>query len=981
VSADRWQRMEELFNEALQRPASERANFLATAVSGDESLRAEVERLLATYTEASEFLEPDSPERAEILRSIEDTLAIGSSLGHYRIEELLGGGGMGIVYRARDTRQGIDVAIKLLRHEALADPAARKRFAQEGRAAATLDHPSIVRVHEVVHEDSLDFLVMEFVNGRTLSALIGAGPLPCRDAVHYGCEVASALEAAHANGVIHRDVKPGNIMITADGAVKVLDFGLCQQSAGGVPSGSTVHTQAGMLLGTVAYMSPEQAQGLPTDERSDIFSFGALLYEMLTGRQAFAEPTTVATLAAILHQEPRLDSRIPTEVQPLLARCLAKKPEARFQTAAALEAALCRLDRALGAGPLKRMLLHAGAVISHRRSRWARWGLAGATLAGAVWLAWNAFNRTARTPVRAILTPDFALSLDPAVSRDGTLLAYASDRAGQRALDIWLQPLPKGDAIRLVHSDFDARSPNFSPDGKTIAFRVDRGAGEICTVPVAGGPVTPVAPRGLRPRFSPDGKWIAYWTGPEGSSDLFSPGVSRVYVVPSKGGAPRLIAPELPAAAYPVWTPDSSALLIPAPADMNVGPQGVAIWVAPVNGSPARQAIAASRFREWRIAGDAANLKLFFQSAFPVGVSDNGGLIIPTPIKHHTEIWEFPLAPRSWTAIGAQRSLTTIPNMPGFPAFGADGAVFFEESAIKASLWALPVDHTKGRPSGSPRELLSCPQNVCMPVLSRDGSTMLVTAAQNSGFASLGVKDLASGRETVLAGDGVDWYAALTSDGRYAFYLEVSGEKLNRPFRLHRVSTAGGRVEVVCEACPLFWDISADGRYVLGTDSKPRRVVLVDLRTGSQTGLLQHPEWSLYRARFSLDGKWVAFTARGGAVGTRILVAPFHPGREHAPAEWIAITPGESQDGPVAWSPRGDALYFASERDGYRCLWIQRLHPSTKRPLGEPQPFQHFHDTRSSLKNITSTWFNFSVARDKIVYELGERTGRIWMTR
>jgi dipeptidyl aminopeptidase/acylaminoacyl peptidase len=245
----------------------------------------------------------------------------------------------------------------------------------------------------------------------------------------------------------------------------------------------------------------------------------------------------------------------------------------------------------------------------------------------------------------------------------------------------------------------------------------------------------------------------------------------------------------------------------------------------------------------------------------------------------------------------------------------------------------------------------------------------------------LGVKDLASGRETVLAGDGVDWYAALTSDGGYAFYLEVSGEKLNRPFRLHRVSTSGGPTEVVCEACPLFWDISADGRYVLGSASKPRQVVLVDLQTGSQTSLLRHPEWSLYRARFSSDGKWVAFTARGGAVGTRILVAPFHPGREHAPAEWIAITPGESQDGPVAWSPRGDALYFASERDGYRCLWIQRLHPSTKRPLGEPQPFQHFHDTRSSLKNITSTWFNFSVARDKIVYELGERTGRIWMTR
>src|SRR5205807_650660 len=250
------------------------------------------------------------------------------------------------------------------------------------------------------------------------------------------------------------------------------------------------------------------------------FSFGSLLYEMLTGRQAFSEPTTVATLAAILHQEPRFDSSISPELQPLLARCLEKDPGQRFQTAADLRAALDRVQRALGRGRLARAALRASAAIWNTRLAWLKWTAAAAGVAGLVWLTWGVVKRSSRAPTQAILTPDYVLSIDPAVSRDGKLLAYASDRAGQGRLDIWLQSLPSGNAIRLMHSDFDARAPSFSPDGKTLAFRLDRGAGEICTVPVSGGPVKRIAPLGLRPRFSPDGKWIAYWTGPEGSSDL-----------------------------------------------------------------------------------------------------------------------------------------------------------------------------------------------------------------------------------------------------------------------------------------------------------------------------------------------------------------------------------------------------------------------------------------------------------------------------
>src|SRR5258708_15072093 len=247
MTAGRWQRMEELFTQALKVPAAERAVFLAEASAGDDSLRVEVERLLSTYGQATQFLEPDSEQRAQVLRSIEDTLLIGSSLGPYRIEALLGGGGMGIVYRARDKRQEMDVAVKVLRQEALADSAARKRFTQECRAAAALDHPCIVRVLEVDEQDGVHFLVMELVAGRTLRDLIAAGPVPFPDTVRYACQVADALAAAHAKGVTHRDIKPANVMITPQGNVKVLDFGLCQWIANRPDGASSTHTHGRMF--------------------------------------------------------------------------------------------------------------------------------------------------------------------------------------------------------------------------------------------------------------------------------------------------------------------------------------------------------------------------------------------------------------------------------------------------------------------------------------------------------------------------------------------------------------------------------------------------------------------------------------------------------------------------------------------------------------------------------------------------------------
>ena len=268
---------------------------------------------------------------------------IGHTLSHYEVLEKLGEGGMGVVYRARDVRLNRPVAIKVLPHDAMADPDRARRFMQEARAASALNHPHIVTVYEVDASNGTDFIVMEYVAGSTLERLIGQQGLTLNDALKYGAQVADALAAAHRAGIVHRDLKPGNVMITERGDAKVLDFGLAKltESAdadaldGTTQMDDRARTEAGTILGTVAYMSPEQAEGKKVDARSDIFSFGSLLYEMVTGRRAFQGETKMSTLSAILQTDPppasAVTKRVPRELDGIIAHCLRKDPDRRFQ--------------------------------------------------------------------------------------------------------------------------------------------------------------------------------------------------------------------------------------------------------------------------------------------------------------------------------------------------------------------------------------------------------------------------------------------------------------------------------------------------------------------------------------------------------------------------------------------------------------------------------------------------------------------------
>ncbi|MFB3829546.1 MAG: protein kinase [Bryobacteraceae bacterium] len=371
---------------------------------------------------------------------------VGKSISHYQILEKLGEGGMGIVYKARDTHLNRPVALKVLPPEKVADPERKRRFVQEAQSASALNHPNIVHIYDIDQQDGVDYIAMEHVQGKTLGELIGRKGLKLGETLKYGVQIAEALAKAHAAGIVHRDLKPANVMVTPDGLVKVLDFGLAKLTeAAPLDEDGTTHTirpatEEGTIVGTVAYMSPEQAEGKRLDARSDIFSFGAVLYEMVTGRQAFQKESKASTLGAIIHKDPEpLGPEVPHDLGKIVARCLHKDPAHRFQHMDDLKVALQELKEESDSGKL----LAAPASRKSRRMAWLFASVAALiVVAGIWWLVSRNASAPPKYQLRQIATGKGASTL-PAVSPDGQYVVYSSDRGGNR--DLWIQPVKGGE--------------------------------------------------------------------------------------------------------------------------------------------------------------------------------------------------------------------------------------------------------------------------------------------------------------------------------------------------------------------------------------------------------------------------------------------------------------------------------------------------------------------------------------------------------
>jgi hypothetical protein len=475
------------FHFARQLFRCKRAAFLKQNCS-DQKVREEVEALLNCEEEGDRLLEGGAwmGDRLELTMSSElrAHLPAGTLLGRYEIVALIGAGGMGEVYRARDVRLKRDVAIKVLPADLARDPDRIARFEREARAAGALDHPNIVSVYDIGCENGVNWTASELIRGDTLRRLIEAVPLPPRKAIEIATQVAAGLAAAHATGLVHRDLKPENIMVTRDGQAKILDFGLAKQRFPALDSTTVEMTNEGAVLGTVGYMSPEQVRGQAADHRSDLFSFGVVLYETLCGKRAFSGASSVEVMNAILKDDPEeLPASVPLAFVSIARRCLEKEPDRRFQSAADLGFALQTLA-----------LSPSGATRPEPR-RWWKWAalLAVCAIAGIVyWLVGRSPKPTAaqETTLRR-LTNDPGMTTDAAISPDGKLVAYVRDG------DIWVRQVDARGVIRITDDPADDRDPAFSPDGAQVAFHSEREGGGIYVASALGGEARQLAPMGV----------------------------------------------------------------------------------------------------------------------------------------------------------------------------------------------------------------------------------------------------------------------------------------------------------------------------------------------------------------------------------------------------------------------------------------------------------------------------------------------------
>ena len=534
---------------------------------------------------------------------------------------------MGVVYKAHDTHLDRTVAIKVLPHEKVSDPERKQRFVQEAKAASALNHPNIVTVHDIRSDAGIDFIVMEYAGARTLDQIIPAKGLGITQSLRFGAQIADALARAHEAGIVHRDVKPSNVIVTDDHRVKVLDFGLAKllepsARASEAKTQTSPLTDAGMVVGTAAYMSPEQAEGREVDARSDIFSFGTVLYEMVTGRRPFVGDSNLSVMAKILNEDPApprgVVVSVSSDVERTILRCLRKDPARRYQTMADLKVALDDLAADSDAG----LPAQTPAARGSRAWRWAWAALLPVLLIAAYagWASWQSPEAT--TPLRAApLTSLPGVTRSPSFSPDGNQVAFAWTGSDGNNPDIYVQQIGAGAPLQLTTNPGNDYSPMWSPDGRWIAFLRGEGDGrrhELRLVPPLGGPerkLTEIQPRGfLRPvtlawcqdsncvvvtdsigerqpdalfavsldtgdrrplthpqdpvfadsdpAISPDGKWLAF-------RREVAPFTGELMLLPlekdlTTAGEPRRLTPnELPAYG-PRWTPDSAEILFSA---------------------------------------------------------------------------------------------------------------------------------------------------------------------------------------------------------------------------------------------------------------------------------------------------------------------------------------------------------------------------------------------------------------------------------
>ncbi len=875
-------------------------------------------------------------------------LSAGTRLGPYEILAPLGAGGMGEVYRARDTRLHRDVAVKVLPDRFAGSEEALSRFEREARAVAALSHPGILSLFDFGTSDGILYAVAELLDGHTLRERLARERLPPRKAVEIGAAVAEGLAAAHAAGIVHRDLKPENVFLTSDGRVKILDFGLARvespaEGPAQVTSAPTTpaSTEPGLVMGTAGYISPEQIRGQPADARSDIFAFGAVLYEMLSGERAFAQATTGESLAAVLRDQPPEPSRNAPEVSPaldrLVARCLEKNPGERFQSARDLAYALRETISGSAAFPVTGARPEASRPVRRRMVI----GMAAVLAAFAAgWLLRPLFQTSAAPSFGRVvrLTHGPARAFAPAVSPDGKWVAYLSDARGPT--DVWVQFVSGGEPANLteksglsLQSRTDVGGVDISPDATHIALSASDAAGAALTdygiwvVPAPlGGVPRKLVDRGVGARFSPDGRRIVFVRTGSGGGDAlvvsdsdganqeeifrthmhahkpawsydgrfvyFHMGIegfnwppAEIWRVAAGGGTPQLLVGTSRLAIYPDPMPDGRGLLYSAnPDSAELG----LWWLPPSNKDPVRMTIGTGAYIEPRVSRD-------------------GGLVAATLVDSKLALFRLAL-----DGAGKPQPLGTgaFGDVDPFLSPGGDRLVWSSARSGNRNLWIAASDGSRARP------LTTGNASDETPAFSPDGQ-QVAFVSDRSGARAIWIVSREGGTPRELHRAEVVDLLSWSPDGKEILFCAPAPNAEG----LYRLSVADRRVTRVptpTGARAPAWNPRQDLIAYLvqepaSAEPRPRRnrIAFVDASGKPQLeGLAPGPAMSNGLLAWAPDGRRLLALARWTILAQEIFVVDI-AARE--PYRSLFKLPLGSGIRGVTWSPDGSSIVMGLE--------------------------------------------------------------------
>jgi serine/threonine protein kinase/Tol biopolymer transport system component len=783
------------------------------------------------------------------------TLSAGSKLGPYEVISLLGAGGMGEVYRARDARLGREVAIKVLPEPMSSNAERLKRFEWEARSASSLNHPNIVTIFDIGVSDSVSYIAMELVKGEPLRARLVEKPLPVAEILSIGTQIAEGLSAAHALGIVHRDLKPENVMVTEDGRVKILDFGLAkltEDSGAEATHAPTIPgvTEPGIVMGTVGYMSPEQVLGRSLDFRSDQFALGSILYEMATGRRAFRRGSAPQTQAAIIQDEPEpitgLNEKVPAPLRWIVERCLAKDPRRRYASTEDLARDLAtvrdRLSEATGPSRALASPPHPS------RARLAVF-LASAAVALIVGvLAWTLlrFKASWKDPLAGArftrLTDWEGSEFDAAISRDGKFVTFLSDRDGP--FDLWVTQLGSGEFLNLSRGRFkvlyigELRTAGFADDDSHIWVRVDLStpsqprAAAVWLVPTIGGNPRPFPEKAVEVEWSPDRTRTVYH--PSDPGDPF-------FVADRSGSNPRKICAEQPGLHehFPTWSPDGKWIYfmhgIPATFDTDISR-------VPASGGPRQRLTSQHSFVSYptflnartllytarRQDGEGSLLYAMdvdrriphvvsfgLEEYRSIDASADGRRLVATVARPDRNLWTVPISDRI-VGDSAARRFRTPSVRTAAPRFGPNYVLYLSprggpnglwkyQDGAEAELWSGSDGAVTGAPAVSPDG-----GQICFTVRSGDQAHLFVMASDGTNPRPLAQK--------LDIRDAPSW----SSDGKWIVVAASAGSK-DQP--LFRVPADGGAPEQLAGGVAYSPVCSPDGRFIVYAEGHQGRAM------------------------------------------------------------------------------------------------------------------------------------------------------------